>query len=139
MPSPKWASTWQSSRRGQVGLEARRRMSLSSVSDVSPCLSTFAVLTRSTTRQHISRRSSDLFDRHPQPVPPVAEGIETQRQLEVVHAAGCQLAQGYLFAGPVPLSQLLSMVGEKGRPIPHEAVSSTRCRKPIRDFPLSPN
>lgn len=119
MPSPTWASTWQSSRRGQAGLEAATK-------DVAQfgqrCLALpvdiFAVLTRSTTRQHISRRSSDLFDRHPQPVPPVAEGIETQHQLEVVHAAGCQLAQGYLFAGPVPLSQLLSMVGEKGRPIP---------------------
>ena len=40
----------------------------------------------------------------------VAEGIETPHQLEVVRRAGCQLAQGYLFAKPLRLSELLSQL-----------------------------
>ena len=43
----------------------------------------------------------------------VAEGIETPQQLEVVRRAGCQLAQGYFFARPVDLAELL-----------HQAVNS---------------
>ena len=36
----------------------------------------------------------------------VAEGVETEEQLIAVRAAGCQLAQGYLFSRPVPASEL---------------------------------
>jgi EAL domain-containing protein (putative c-di-GMP-specific phosphodiesterase class I) len=35
-----------------------------------------------------------------------AEGVETRDQLTLLRAAGCQLAQGFLFSRPVPLSQL---------------------------------
>jgi diguanylate cyclase (GGDEF)-like protein len=35
-----------------------------------------------------------------------AEGVETEEQLELVRAAGCKLAQGFLFSRPCPLSQL---------------------------------
>jgi EAL domain-containing protein (putative c-di-GMP-specific phosphodiesterase class I) len=35
-----------------------------------------------------------------------AEGIETEEQLEFIRNAGGDLAQGYLFGRPVPVSQL---------------------------------
>jgi diguanylate cyclase (GGDEF)-like protein len=36
----------------------------------------------------------------------VAEGVETSQQLDLVRAAGCQQAQGFLFGRPVPAAQL---------------------------------
>jgi EAL domain-containing protein (putative c-di-GMP-specific phosphodiesterase class I) len=35
---------------------------------------------------------------------PIAEGVETDRQLEVLVEEGCSLAQGFLFGPPVPRS-----------------------------------
>ena len=35
-------------------------------------------------------------------VPVVAEGVETQRQMELLRDAGCQLVQGYYFSRPLP-------------------------------------
>ncbi|MBU2641163.1 MAG: EAL domain-containing protein [Gammaproteobacteria bacterium] len=37
----------------------------------------------------------------------VAEGVETAAHLDFVQAMGCDLAQGYLFAKPMPASELL--------------------------------
>jgi predicted signal transduction protein with EAL and GGDEF domain len=36
----------------------------------------------------------------------VAEGIEDEQQVHELRALGCQAGQGYLFARPMPLSQL---------------------------------
>ena len=36
----------------------------------------------------------------------VAEGVETERQLTMLRAAGCSEAQGYLFSRPVPVNEL---------------------------------
>ena len=32
----------------------------------------------------------------------VAEGVETEAQLNLLHAMGCRLVQGYLFSRPLP-------------------------------------
>lgn len=44
-------------------------------------------------------------------LPAVAEGVETQEQLEEIRAAGCQRAQGYLFARPMSADALGVLLG----------------------------
>jgi EAL domain-containing protein (putative c-di-GMP-specific phosphodiesterase class I) len=41
----------------------------------------------------------------------VAEGIETQDQLEALRALGCPTGQGYLLGRPLPADDLLNLVG----------------------------
>jgi diguanylate cyclase (GGDEF)-like protein len=43
----------------------------------------------------------------------VAEGVETEAQLALVRAAGCELAQGYLFWKPMPAHELLPLLRAK--------------------------
>jgi len=48
----------------------------------------------------------------------IAEGVETQRQLDVIRAMGCDQAQGFLFSRAVPATafpQLLLDMGPVGR------------------------
>ncbi|MDO8070712.1 EAL domain-containing protein [Janthinobacterium sp. SUN176] len=40
----------------------------------------------------------------------VAEGVETAAQRELLRAAGCDYAQGYVFSGAVPVEQLSAML-----------------------------
>ena len=39
------------------------------------------------------------------------EGIETTEQLAALRALGCQYGQGYLFSRPVPLDELVPLLG----------------------------
>jgi diguanylate cyclase (GGDEF)-like protein/PAS domain S-box-containing protein len=39
-----------------------------------------------------------------------AEGVETERQLEVIRAAGCAETQGYLFSPPRPVAEILRLI-----------------------------
>jgi len=43
----------------------------------------------------------------------VAEGVETEGQLEALLELGCDEAQGYLFARPMPLDELLAWLGSR--------------------------
>ncbi|MGA1556705.1 MAG: sensor domain-containing protein [Ilumatobacteraceae bacterium] len=41
----------------------------------------------------------------------IAEGIETEEQLDVLRAIGCERGQGYFFSPPVPLAEFEQFVG----------------------------
>jgi EAL domain-containing protein (putative c-di-GMP-specific phosphodiesterase class I) len=41
----------------------------------------------------------------------LAEGIETQQQLDQLRSEGCDEGQGYLFSRPVPADQTISLLG----------------------------
>ncbi|MEC4721064.1 EAL domain-containing protein [Noviherbaspirillum sp. CPCC 100848] len=44
----------------------------------------------------------------------VAEGVEDERQAAILSSLGCPLAQGYLFARPMPFEQLAGWLKENG-------------------------
>jgi len=44
----------------------------------------------------------------------VAEGVETEQQLNILRASGVDLAQGYLFGRPAPLSEFKLFVEAAG-------------------------
>ena len=54
----------------------------------------------------------------------IAEGVETANQLELLHAWGCQQAQGYYFAGPMPAEDILPLL-RNGNVMRWIAASST--------------
>jgi len=43
----------------------------------------------------------------------VAEGVEDERQAQVLQALGCPLAQGYLFSRPVAPDVLMQWLGDE--------------------------
>ncbi len=49
-------------------------------------------------------------------VPTIAEGVETERDAEVLRAMGCTIAQGFLYARPSPAADLPEMVRRLGSP-----------------------
>ena len=40
----------------------------------------------------------------------IAEGVETEQQLEILYFYGCQHYQGYLFSKPVPIEQFEALL-----------------------------
>ncbi|MGH8259537.1 MAG: EAL domain-containing response regulator [Steroidobacteraceae bacterium] len=47
----------------------------------------------------------------------VAEGIETQAELDILIALGCEMGQGYLFAKPMPATEWLRWMQGPPRPV----------------------
>ena len=43
-------------------------------------------------------------------VPVIAEGVETQKQVDFLRTIGCEYAQGYFFAEPVPLDEYRNLI-----------------------------
>jgi diguanylate cyclase (GGDEF)-like protein len=59
-------------------------------------------------------------------VPTVAEGVETEVQVEAVREIGCDAVQGYLFARPMGADELPSWIAARSR-----ATSSTSALPPV--------
>jgi EAL domain-containing protein (putative c-di-GMP-specific phosphodiesterase class I) len=55
----------------------------------------------------------------------VAEGIETWHETHKLQAIGCDIGQGYLFAKPMPLGQLIGMLRARLTAAPLAAVSQS--------------
>ncbi|MBL4954640.1 EAL domain-containing protein [Neobacillus sp. YIM B02564] len=45
----------------------------------------------------------------------IAEGVETEKQKEILHQEKCQQVQGYLFSPPLPFDQLVDQFGLKAQ------------------------
>ena len=58
----------------------------------------------------------------------VAEGVETAAQRDLLRAAGCDYAQGYVFSGAVPAGQLSAMLAAQCPPS-----ASPAAQPPVRD------
>ena len=54
----------------------------------------------------------------------VAEGVETQAQWNKLADIGCDMAQGYFIAKPMPLETLLATWKNQVAPVPHTALAS---------------
>jgi diguanylate cyclase (GGDEF)-like protein len=73
-------------------------------------------------------------------IPTVAEGVETQRQLDYVIDMGCDIAQGYFFSRPVSAVEAVVLVDGAGRFTGRPPVRSQEPRHataPSRSLPTS--
>ena len=55
----------------------------------------------------------------------VAEGVEDERTWRLLHAAGCDVAQGWFFARPMPADELVAWLA-RYRPLQPAARTGSR-------------
>ena len=60
----------------------------------------------------------------------VAEGVETEAQLEYLRNAGCEQVQGYLIARPLPPPEIRALLAGPGEWRPHIRDDQTERREP---------
>jgi EAL domain-containing protein (putative c-di-GMP-specific phosphodiesterase class I) len=62
----------------------------------------------------------------------VAEGVEDERTWRLLHAAGCDVAQGWFYARPMPAGELVTWLS-RYRPVhPAVAADGEGPRRPTR-------
>ena len=59
----------------------------------------------------------------------LAEGVETEQEAETLRNLGCKMAQGYLFARPMPIERLSNWVKEHHTVIGERRVAQSRLRQ----------
>ena len=59
----------------------------------------YAIAGKGPLKDYLTNLANDLG------MPVIAEGVETAEDVEMIRAAGCQIAQGYYFAKPMPVSE----------------------------------
>ena len=59
-------------------------------------------------------------------VPVIAEGVETEEQLNTLRHLGCDLIQGYFFSKPVPAKEFEAFILQKKETIKHAASKTER-------------
>jgi EAL domain-containing protein (putative c-di-GMP-specific phosphodiesterase class I) len=55
----------------------------------------------------------------------VAEGVETESQLKLLHEIGCEYAQGYLFSRPVDADTFTNLLQERSSTMPPTSLQDT--------------
>jgi EAL domain-containing protein (putative c-di-GMP-specific phosphodiesterase class I) len=65
----------------------------------------------------------------------IAEGVETRRQMEVLHRLGCSVMQGYLFSKPKPADEIEPWLKDTVLPKLTSWIGPAGAEEPTRDAP----
>ena len=65
----------------------------------------------------------------------IAEGVETRRQMEVLHRLGCSVMQGYLFSKPKPADEIEPWLKDTVLPKLTSWIGPAGTEEPARDAP----
>jgi predicted signal transduction protein with EAL and GGDEF domain len=64
----------------------------------------------------------------------IAEGVETDEQLEILRQLGCQHAQGFLFSKPVTSKEAAALLSKNGNAATHPNVTELSSIRNISDL-----